>query len=86
MDLGIPAIRFVLDRYYGLSDARDDGPIVSHTGHTATPCQISISALDDTEQDSLTVEQRTGSTSTGSIKDSMQLRRCACMGQELGSV
>ena len=71
--------------YYGLSDARDDGPIVSHTGHTATPCQISISALDDTEH-SLTVEQRTGSTSTGSIKDSMQLRRFACMGQELGSV
>ena len=72
--------------YFGLSDARDDGPIVSHTGHTATQCHIPISALDDTEQDSLTVEQRTGSTSTGSIKDSMQLRRCACMGQELGSV
>ena len=33
-----------------LSDARDDGPIVSHTGHTATQCHISISALDDTEQ------------------------------------
>ena len=37
-------------KYYGLSDARDDGPIVSHTGHTATQCHISISALDDTEQ------------------------------------
>ena len=85
-DLFLRFIPEVRKLYYGLSDARDDGPIVSHTGHTATPCQISISALDDTEQDSLTVEQRTGSTSTGSIKDSMRLRRCACMGQELGSV